>query len=86
MSNQDGLIPSEQRFKPQQTEQSEDTDEEDDEELDEDEDAVPPGPSSSTGPIVAGTSATSEQAMTNLLPPSFQVSTSRKTTSTVIRP
>ena len=84
MSNQDGLIPSEQRFKPQQTEQSEDTDEEDDEELDED--AVPPGPSSSTGPIVAGTSATSEQAMTNLLPPSFQVRTSRKTTSTVKRP
>ena len=59
MSNQDGLIPSEQRFK-QQTEQSEDTDEEDEDELEEDEEL--PGPSGSQ-----------DQAMTNLLPPSFQV-------------
>ena len=63
MSNPEGLLGAGERFKQQQTEQSEETDEEDEDELEE-EDPEAPGPS--------GLQQDS-QAMTNLLPPSFQV-------------
>lgn len=66
MSNPEGLLGGGDRFKQQQqqAEQSEETDEEDEDELEE-EDPEAPGPS--------GLQQDS-QAMTNLLPPSFQVS------------